>query len=70
MIYILTKTILSFYYLNIANFNVKMINADKYKKNKFRKLVPTSNSDTDKLQKLTTAEHQNETTSSQLTISQ
>ena len=47
-----------------------MINADKYKKNKFRKLVPTSNSDTDKLQKLTTAEYQNEQTSSHLTISQ
>lgn len=46
-----------------------MIN-DKYKKNKFRKLVPTSSSDTDKLQKLTTIEYQNEQTSSHLTISQ
>lgn len=46
------------------------MNADKYNKNKFRKLVPTSNSDSQKLQQLTTIDHQSESTKPHLTISQ
>jgi hypothetical protein len=47
-----------------------MINADKYKKNKFRKLVPTSTSETDKLQELTTIDYDKEPSRPQLIISQ
>jgi hypothetical protein len=47
-----------------------MINADKYKKNKFRKLIPTSASETDKLQKLTTIDSDKEPSRPLLTISQ
>lgn len=48
-----------------------MINSDKYKKNKFRKLVPTSSSDADKLQQLTTIDHEKEVSMRPLiTISQ
>lgn len=47
-----------------------MINADKYKKNKFRKLVPTSSSDIEKLQQLTTIDLDQEGTRPHLIISQ
>ena len=47
-----------------------MINPDKYKKNKFRKLVPTSTSESDKIQQLATIDHDKEPSRAQLIISQ